>query len=116
MPELFSWVELQTADLDKAKGFYKGLFDWNFEEVAMPEGNYTMVNTGSEPVAGMMQNQAAEAPSQWMPYIKVEDVDAVTAKALALGAKSVVEPTDIPTGRFSIVIDPAGAAIGFATG
>ncbi|MCH8328323.1 MAG: VOC family protein, partial [Candidatus Marinimicrobia bacterium] len=81
-------------------------------ELSIPEGDYTMISNGGEPFAGMMANSSAEQPTQWMPYIKVDDVDAVTAKAIELGAKSVIEPTDIPKGRFSVVVDPAGAAIG----
>jgi len=62
-------------------------------------------------VAGMM---AAEAgmPLGWTFYIAVEDTDALAAKAAELGAKVIVPPTDIPdTGRFSILIDPQGAAL-----
>ena len=112
MPEQFNWVELGTGDLDKSRAFYKGLLDWKYEELPMPEGDYTMISNGGEPFAGMMANKGAEQPTQWMPYIKVEDVDAVTAKAKELGATIVVEPTDIPKGRFSVVVDPVGASIG----
>ncbi len=57
---------------------------------------------------------AAEAgmPLAWTFYIAVEDTDALVAKAAELGAKVIVPPTDIPdTGRFSILIDPQGAAL-----
>lgn len=43
---------------------------------------------------------------------KVDDCDASTKKANALGGKMLVEPTDVPEiGRFAIVQDPTGAAI-----
>ena len=43
----------------------------------------------------------------------VDDVDASTTKAEQLGAHVCVQPTDIPNvGRFSVLTDPTGAAIG----
>jgi predicted enzyme related to lactoylglutathione lyase len=33
---------LHTQDPDRAKGFYKELFDWKFENV--PDMNYTIIN------------------------------------------------------------------------
>ena len=114
MSDLFNWVELQTGDLSKAKDFYHGLFGWEFDDVEMLGSAYTMVKGKDAPAAGMMQNSAAAGPSHWLPYIDVENVDAATAKALGLGATTVVDPTDIPSGRFSVIVDPAGAAIGLA--
>jgi len=57
----------------------------------------------------------AEVPPHWLAYFGVEDVDASTAKARGLGATAVVEPMDIPGeagGRFSVLLDPQGAAFG----
>jgi len=64
--------------------------------------------------AGVMQQPPGlPAPSHWLPYIRVADCDATTAKATQLGARSIVmPPTDIPNvGRFAVLIDPVGAAI-----
>jgi uncharacterized protein len=33
MANPFVHVELATSDLEKAKAFYQGLFDWQLEEV-----------------------------------------------------------------------------------
>jgi predicted enzyme related to lactoylglutathione lyase len=44
--------------------------------------------------------------------VTVEDVDATAKKAEALGAKTLVPPTDIPKiGRFCMLQDPQGAVI-----
>ena len=37
-------VELHTQDPERAKKFYKDLFDWKFEDV--PEMDYTIINVG----------------------------------------------------------------------
>ena len=52
------------------------------------------------------------------PYIHAANCDDAAAKATKLGAKSImVPPTDIPNiGRFSVIIDPTGAAIAIIKG
>ena len=51
-----------------------------------------------------------DVPAHWMPYFAVTDADAAAAKAKDLGGTLRVEPTDIPNvGRFSVIVDPAGA-------
>ena len=53
----------------------------------------------------------------WLTYIHVKDVDGLTRNARELGAKTLVEPMDIPTiGRFSVIADPTGAAVALFTG
>ena len=40
----------------------------------------------------------------------VEDADAAAAKVRSLGGHVLMEPIDIPPGRFVVVADPQGAA------
>ena len=55
--------------------------------------------------------------THWRSHITVDDVDASTAKAKSLGAKVCAPPADIPNiGRFSVIIDPAGATVGLFKG
>jgi len=52
-------------------------------------------------------------PPHWLLYFEVADVDDSHKSALALGAKAVVPPVDIPTaGRFAVIQDPVGAVFG----
>jgi predicted enzyme related to lactoylglutathione lyase len=52
------------------------------------------------------------APPSWIGYVAVDDVDASTDKAKALGGAVHVPPTDIPeVGRFAVIADPQGAAL-----
>jgi hypothetical protein len=44
MANPFVHVELQTQDPAKARGFYKGLFDWELQDT--PGMDYTMINVG----------------------------------------------------------------------
>jgi predicted enzyme related to lactoylglutathione lyase len=50
------------------------------------------------------------APSHWLAYFSVADVDAAHAKAASLGANTHVPPMDIPgVARFAVLADPQGA-------
>ena len=77
-------------------------------------GNYyTLKSADGKMRGGLMQSTNKDAPPMWLPYVQVADCDASVAKAQKLGAKAVVvPPTDIPNvGRFSLLLDPVGAAI-----
>ena len=112
VPNSLCWNELYTNDLDAAKEYYSGLFDWNMEVMEMPTGEYTVCKVGDRPNAGMMpiQEEWGEVPPHWGVYFSVEDCDATMAQAIELGGKVNMEPIDIPeVGRFGGVQDPQGA-------
>ena len=110
----FCWNELMTGDVEAAKKFYTALFGWETKEMDMgPAGMYTIFSSAGKDCAGMMKTPDENVPTAWLSYVTVEDVDASTSKAESLGAKVFVPPTDIPDmGRFSVIADPTGAAIG----
>jgi len=49
-------------------------------------------------------------PAHWLVYFATDDCDATVDKASGNGATVMVPPTDIPPGRFSVMLDPTGAA------
>ena len=51
-----------------------------------------------------------QVPAHWQVYFAVEDTDATIDQAKQVGASVMVEPIDIPAGRFSILVDPHGAS------
>jgi predicted enzyme related to lactoylglutathione lyase len=109
----FVHVELQTTDPAKASEFYKGLFDWGLEEMPMGGESYTLIQVGEGTGGGIMKNPVPNVPSHWLAYVNVDDVAASTEKAKGLGAKVLVEKTEVPTvGYFSVILDPTGAALG----
>lgn len=109
----FVHVELMTTDINKAKVFYQGLFDWKLEDMPMGETAYTMINVGEGTGGGMMKNPMPNAPSSWMAYVLVSDVKTATAKAKTLGAQIMKDVTEVPDmGWFSIITDPTGAMLG----
>src|SRR5881396_282665 len=123
MANPFVHVELNTTDVDKAKKFYGQLFDWKLEDVSMGAGGppgllankgiYTMIKPGKGTGGGMLKQAAPGAPSSWLAYVDVDDIAASTKKAKSLGAKIMLDVTEVPgAGWMSIIIDPTGAALG----
>ena len=116
MPNPFVHVELNTTDLDKAKGFYGKLFDWTLEDTKMGENgdlDYVMVKVGKGTGGGMMTQLIPGAGSAWLPYVDVQDIKASTKKAQSLGAKIMKDVTEIKDmGFLSIIVDPTGALLG----
>lgn len=113
----FGWAELSSRGIGKAIEFYDKVFGWRAETNPMGEGqpDYTQFHVGEDAVAGGMEMDPsfpAEAPSYWMVYFNVSDVDAAFTRANELGATEVVPPSPMPGGRFAIVNDPQGAMFG----
>jgi len=108
MANPFVHIELQTHDPETAKKFYGELFDWELE--AVPDMDYTIIKVGEGTGGGMMKCPVPNVPAQWVPYILVDDIEASTEKAKTLGARLLVEITEVPgMGWFSMFLDPTGA-------
>jgi len=109
----FVHVELNTTDVDKAKTFYSSLFSWGLEDVPFEGGAYTMIKVGEGTGGGLMQHPIPGAPSAWLAYVGVDDIEAATAKAKSLGATVMKDVTEVMgAGWLSIIIDPTGAVLG----
>jgi predicted enzyme related to lactoylglutathione lyase len=114
MGNAFVHTELSTTDVEKAKAFYGKLFDWKLEDMPVGEGmTYTTIGVGEGTGGGMMKQMVPGAPSAWMPYVGVADIQASTKKAKSLGATILRDVTPVmELGWLSILEDPTGAVIG----
>ena len=111
-PGTVVWNELSSRDPSAAVAFYTHVFGWDAHTIDMGGSDYTEWRLGGAPVGGMMERPAEmppEVPDYWLTYFGTDDCDAAVAAAQAAGATVVVPATDIPPGRFSILLDPAGA-------
>lgn len=115
-PGALTYNELYTTNVDAAGKFYCQTFGWTTEAMDMgPMGTYTLFKRpGEKSNAGgmmpMLPNMKG-VPSNWLVYFLVADCDASTKKVGELGGKVMMPPMDIPNiGRFSVVMDPQGAA------
>ena len=109
----FVHVELMSTDLDKAKSFYARMFQWELEDMPGGEGDYTLIKVGDGTGGGMMQHPMPGAPSMWLAYVLVDDIQAATKKAASLGATILKDVTEVmDMGSLSIIVDPTGAMLG----
>jgi hypothetical protein len=69
------WFELPSADTEKARGFYSGLFGWTFESFGGQD--YQMTSGGA------VYNDPSS--TGLMAYFDVEDIDAAAARVQELG-------------------------------
>lgn len=110
------WHELMTTDVETAKRFYTETIGWKAQkwEDSDPNNPYTVWMSGERPIGGLMalpeEAKKMGAPSSWMAYTAVDDVDATSEKAESLGGKIQKPGFDIPkVGRIAILSDPQGA-------
>lgn len=115
------WTEIATSNLDVCKTFYSELFGWNLKrsETVGAEMEYIEFGVGDDCMSGGMHQMGEEygnAPSHWMSYVAVDNVDESAGKVVELGGNVCVPPTDIPNvGRFSVITDPTGATFSIIT-
>ena len=119
-PGSFMWNELMSRDIEAAKEFLCGLFDWTIEEWPMGDaGTYFLLRRGEMHVGGAMampKEVPEKVPSHWLGYVHVADVDATAAKTAEIGGTVLSPPMDIPdVGRFATLQDPTGAAFAVMT-
>ncbi|ADV82324.1 VOC family protein [Terriglobus saanensis] len=107
----FVHVELNTKDLEKTKAFYGELCGWEFNDATTEMGPYTTFLQGTLPSGGI--TTILDAPSPWLPYIGVEDIQAATDKAASLGANVFLRGHEVANvGWLSLLFDPNGTMVG----
>ena len=114
-PGALAWNELSTRDTAGATKFYTEVFGWEALTADMGGMEYTMWKLGGDDIGGMMTTPAdvpAEVPPYWLAYFGTADCDATVAEATGLGATLLAGPMDVPSGRFAVLADPAGAVFG----
>jgi hypothetical protein len=109
----FVHCELMSTDVAKAKAFFGKLFDWQLDDMAVHDMTYTMIRVGDGTGGGIMKNPIPNAPSMWVPYVLVDDLQAASDKASKLGGKIMKGPVEVPgRGSFVIITDPTGGMLG----
>lgn len=119
-PGSFSWNELIATNPSASADFYRKLFGWQavpFVPSGAPPGlsPYTLfkMDGNDKGIGGMAKPIHSEAPTRWIPYVVVENIDASVAKASELEAKVIVPVMSLgEVGRIAIIQDPQGATLG----
>lgn len=103
--------ELLVSNPEKAKAFYRKLFDWRFDDKAFP--GYTVIDTGKDPGGGLMEKPAATPTVGLNTYFEVSDLLRTLHDVVEMGGKVLVPRTEIPTiGAYAMFADPDGIAVG----
>ena len=103
-------VEFPAADADRAQGFWKGLFGWEFKDSGMPGMDYRMADAGQKGVAVFPASAMGGSPGTPSYYYAVDDIDAAVEKVRDLGG-SADEKMPVPGhGWFAAAKDTEGNA------
>jgi len=113
----FLWHELLTTDPAAGAGFYSKVFGWN-AQAWEGDAAYTMLAHASGPVGGARvvgkDALADKAGPSWLTYVGVPDLTAALAAVEARGGRVIHPVTGLSSdgGRYAVIADPQGAAIG----
>jgi uncharacterized protein len=108
----FFWNELHTTDPAKALSFYQEVIGFSHSAIGSGADAYHVLSLGGVRRGGVTGHLPGGAAPHWLPYVAVDDPDAVIARARAMGAAIQVGPEDIPgIGRFGVLEDPTGAVL-----
>ncbi len=103
------WFHHNGMKVKEARGFFESLLDWKASE---GPGGLTMLAATEGPFAAIGSKAARYGDrDEWIPFVMVDDVDAITKRAMTLGAVLLQKKTRGPAGEFTVVRDPGGAAL-----
>jgi predicted enzyme related to lactoylglutathione lyase len=106
----FSWFDLAVSDPAAAQSFYADLLGWSMAPADGMPPYRAFAMEGDEPWAGVLDDDELTR-GQWVPYVQVDDLDAATGRATALGARVVRDRMEGPAGSAVTIADPAGALL-----
>lgn len=109
------WEDLRSTDPAAAQAFYRDVFGFQVDMLAMAGPDYGTFRLPDEqaPLGGMggMMDSPAGTASHWLVYFSVDDTDAALAAAEQAGGAVTVPAKDTPFGRLGGVRDPYGAEV-----
>lgn len=107
------WVELHSHELEADLAWLSATFGITTEEMPMPDGPYTLLRHGEQLIGGAMTAKQQGAPSMWLTWIRVADVEAVKGRVEANGGALHTPIMDAEgVGRMVIAADPTGGVFG----
>jgi len=105
------WTELWTSDTRAAVKYYKAVLGYDYQGIEVDGETYHVFTRDEDPRAGVLKTPFQEVAPNWVPYILVDDVRAVAARARELGGRVLLEPQDkLGRGEVVLIADPSGAA------
>ena len=88
-------TELASTNPNETRRFLEHTFDWKFDTVQMPNGQYLAYQNTNGTIIGIRPAQKAEIPGS-TNYVLVQDLKEAEKKVRAKGGQIVLPQTDIP--------------------
>jgi len=109
----FHWCELWSSNAEEVLPFYEEVFGFEVETMDMPMGAYHVLKNADGGQGGIMTSPMKDVPPMWLPYVKLDDVDAAVERAKKMGGGVKSEAATMEgIGRIAIVADRSGAVLG----
>lgn len=115
-PGEIHWNELQSTDVEADLQWLKETFGLTADRMEMPDGPYYVLKQGDAMTGGVMAASNPQAPSMWLSWVHVADVDETLTKVVKEGGTAHTDIMEIPdVGRMAVVADPTGGVFGIIT-
>ncbi|MGO9445475.1 MAG: VOC family protein [Thiobacillaceae bacterium] len=115
-PGEWIWSSLITRDPDTDAAFYQALFDYEVFDLPSGDGAQHLILASHNYARASANSLPANGPNihpHWLNFVRVDNAVKMTAKAVALGGRVLVEPrVDRHGGKVAVVVDPLGAPFG----
>jgi predicted enzyme related to lactoylglutathione lyase len=108
------WVDLFTRDVDAMAQFYGRLADYSMSSrPIVEEVSRIILSAQQRPRAGIVSVDEEANRSAWVPYVRVENVEATLEKVVEGGGFTIVAPDErILDGNLAVFVDPHGGVTG----
>jgi predicted enzyme related to lactoylglutathione lyase len=112
----FLWNELWAKNESRALAFLTSVLGYTVEGMPMGGTTYNVLKAQGKSAAGLMKSPVKELAAHWLPYLRVDDVEAAQKRAAKLGAKLEGDVTEVAgIGRFAFVRAPDGCRFAVMT-
>ena len=113
-PGEWAWLDLMAKNPHRQAEFYQGIasYDVRRDKRGLEDNDYLLFSN-QVPRAGVVSLPGSKVLPNWLPYVRIKNVEDTITKVTRFGGKVVFEPnTRVFNGRLAIITDPSGAALG----
>ena len=115
-PGEWIWSSLHAKNPETEAAFYQNVFGYDVFDAESDDGIEHMILSSDDYArasANALPAGEGRRHSHWLNFIRVENAADLSAKAVLLGGRILVEPhADRHGGMVAVVADPAGAPVG----
>ncbi len=114
-PGDWTWAELFARDPAAAGGFYQKVAGYEFmPDTRTPRtDDFVLISGGYSRASVLPVPDRPKAHPVWLFFVRVANVKETVAKAVTLGGRVAVAPSDTPDQYWrAVIVDPSGAHLG----